>query len=411
LQVYCESIDILQGSTKLKPGQKNMEKLNENSNISTVSLVRCQTYDQSSIDAAVKKALELIGGIESYVKPGDRVLLKINLLTGDVPEKAVTTHPALVRAMIGQVKEAGGIPQVGDCSGHEGRPNYSRYLTICRNTGIMKVCEEEGVWLLHLSAESIEVKAPGGRIFKSFILSKQVQEADVLISLPKLKTHALTLFTGGVINNFGCVTGLNKAKMHLRSQDPETFSQMLVDLLGIVRPDLTVMDAVVGMEGDGSSNGTPRQVNAILASSDPVALDAVACKMVGIDPFMVPSTRLAHEQGMGIGDISHIDIPGENLKDMQIEDFKLPSGTSSFFRARGLMRFLRGMLVAKPELVRLQCKKCWICIEHCPSGALSKKEDYPSFDHKKCIRCYCCQELCPSNAIELKTPILGRFVK
>ncbi|VVB94208.1 Pyruvate synthase subunit PorD [uncultured archaeon] len=388
-----------------------MEKLNETSNISKVSLVRCQTYDQSSIDAAVEKALELIGGIKSYVKPGDRVLLKINLLTGDVPEKAVTTHPAIVRAMIRQVKAAGGIPQVGDCSGHEGRPNHKRYITACRNTGIMKVCEEEGAQILHLSAESVEVKAQGARIFKSFILSKQVQEADVLISLPKLKTHALTLFTGGVKNNFGCVTGLNKAKMHLRAQDPETFSQMLVDLLGIVHPELTLMDAVVGMEGNGPSNGTPKKVNAILTSIDPVALDAVASKMIGIDPFIVPTTRLAHEQGMGIGDISRIDVLGENIKDMQIEDFKLPSGTASFFRARGLMRFLRGMLVAKPELVRQQCKKCWICMEHCPSGALSKKEGYPSFDHKKCIRCYCCQELCPNDAIELKTPILGRFVK
>ena len=388
-----------------------MEKQNEGSNISTVSLVRCQNYDNSNIEAAVKKALELIGGIERYVKPGDRVLLKINLLTGDVPEKAVTTHPAIVRAMIHQVKAAGGIPQVGDCSGYEGASNPKRYFAACRSSGIMQVCEEEKVELLHLSAESVDAKNASGRVFKSFILSKQVLHADVLISLPKLKTHGLTLFTGGVKNNFGCITGLNKAKIHLRAQDPETFSQMLVDLLGTVRPDLTVMDAVVGMEGNGPSNGSPKKVNAILASKDPVALDAVACKMVGIEPFMVPSTRLAHEQGIGIGDISHIDVLGEDLKDMRIEDFKLPSGTASFFRARGLMRFLRSMLLAKPSLVRENCKKCWICIEHCPSGALSKKGDYPSFNHKKCIRCYCCQELCPSNAIELKTPFLGRFVK
>ncbi|MFZ3385488.1 MAG: DUF362 domain-containing protein, partial [Candidatus Methanoperedens sp.] len=152
-----------------------MEKLNENSNISKVSLVRCQAYDNSSVDTAVEKALELIGGIKSYVKPGDCVLLKINLLTGDVPEKAVTTHPALVGAMIRQVKAAGGIPQVGDCSGYEGGPNYKRYITACRNAGIVKVCEEEGARILHLSAESIEVKNQGGRMFKSFILSKQVQ--------------------------------------------------------------------------------------------------------------------------------------------------------------------------------------------------------------------------------------------
>jgi uncharacterized protein (DUF362 family)/Pyruvate/2-oxoacid:ferredoxin oxidoreductase delta subunit len=376
-----------------------MEKLNNNNTISTVSLVKCQTYEDQNVYPAIEKVLELIGGIGNYVRPGDYVLLKINLLTGDIPEKAVTTHPAIVRAMIRQVRKSGGIPLVGDCSGYEGKPNQKRYLDACRSSGIMQVCEEEKAQIVHLSAESVEVRNESGRLYKNFILSKQFVDADVMISLPKLKTHGLTLFTGGVKNNFGCITGLNKAKMHLRAQDPETFSQMLVDLLGIVKPDLTIMDAVVGMEGNGPSNGTPKQVNAILASIDPVALDAVACKMVGIDPFMVPSTRLAHEQGMG-----------ESLKDMKIDDFKFPSGTASFFRAKGLMHFIRGMLVAKPYLVKENCQKCWICMEHCPSGALSKKGDYPSFDHKKCIRCYCCQELCPGNAIELKTPFLARFV-
>jgi uncharacterized protein (DUF362 family)/Pyruvate/2-oxoacid:ferredoxin oxidoreductase delta subunit len=388
-----------------------MEKQNENGNISTVSLVKCQTYDPSNIEDAIKKALELIGGIKSYVKPGDRVLLKINLLTGDVPEKAVTTHPAIIRAMIHQVKAAGGIPQVGDCSGYEGASSPKRYFNACRTSGVMQVCEEEKVDILHLSAESVDVKNPSGRIFKSFVLSKQVLEADVLISMPKLKTHELTLFTGGVKNIFGCITGLNKARMHLRAQDPETFSQMLVDLLGLVQPELTVMDAVVGMEGNGPSNGTPKQINAILASIDPVALDAVACNTVGIDVFMVPSTRLADEQGLGVGDLSRIRVLGENLKDMQIQDFKLPSGTASFFRARGLMRYLRSLLVAKPRLVAERCEKCLICMEHCPSGAISKKGEYPSFDYKKCIRCYCCQELCPGNAIELRRPFIGRFVK
>lgn len=116
-------------------------------------------------------------------------------------------------------------------------------------------------------------------------------------------------------NNFGCVTGLNKVKIHLRAQDPESFSQMLVDLLGIVRPELTVMDAVIGMEGKGPSNGTPRQINAVLASTDPVALDAVACTMIGIDPFMVPSTRLAHEQGLGIGDPIPVQVCEMKFKD------------------------------------------------------------------------------------------------
>ncbi len=166
-----------------------MGEQNEGSNISSVSLVRCQTYDNSNIEAAIEKALNLIGGIESYVKPGDRVLLKINLLTGDVPEKAVTTHPEIVRAMIHQVKSSGGIPQVGDCGGSEGASNRNRYFAACRSSGIMQVCEEEDTEIMHLNAESIDAKNPSGRIFKSFILSKLVLQADVMISLPKLKKN------------------------------------------------------------------------------------------------------------------------------------------------------------------------------------------------------------------------------
>ncbi len=300
---------------------------------------------------------------------------------------------------------------MGDCSGFEGPPNEGRYLSACRKSGIVQVCEEEGTKLVHLSMESIDVENPHGRTFKRFTLAKQVVDADVLITLPKLKTHGLTLFTGGIKINFGCLPGLEKAKMHFRASDAEIFSQMLVDLLGAVRPELTIMDAVVGMDGNGPRNGQPKQIGAILASQDPVALDAVACELVGIKPFTVPTTRLAHEQGVGVGDLARIHVVGETIESMRVADFILSSGPEAFFRAKGLLHFLRNRLVAKPSLVADRCKECWTCIEHCPASALSKKGQKPAFDYKKCIRCYCCQELCPGNSIELKMPLLGRFVK
>src|SRR5659263_368484 len=150
-----------------------MEKPVENNSLSTVSLVKCQDYGNSNIEVAIEKALELVGGIGNYVRSGDNVLLKINLLTGDVPEKAVTTHPSIVRAMIRQVRKVGGIPLVGDCSGYEGKPNQRRYLDACRSSGIMQVCEEEKAEVVHLSAESVEVRNDSGRLYKNFILSKQ----------------------------------------------------------------------------------------------------------------------------------------------------------------------------------------------------------------------------------------------
>ena len=376
----------------------------------SVALVKCATYDQAQVDTAVGESLDLLGGIERYVEPGDRVLLKFNLLAGAAPEKAITTHPAVVRAMIGQAQAAGATPLAGDCSGHEGPPNRGRYLSGCREAGIQQVCEEEGVELVHLSAESVEVENPQGRVFKRFTLAKAVVETDVIINLPKLKTHGLTLFTGGVKNNFGCLPGLHKAQMHLRAQGVEDFAQSLVDLLLAVRPTLTLMDAVVGMDGDGPRNGQPKQIRAILASADPVALDAVACQMVGIEPLMVPTTRLAHEQGVGMGDLAHIEVLGEPLEAMQVADFRLSSGSGILSRPTGLLRFLQGRLVAKPVLVAERCQGCWVCVEHCPAGALTKNERQPTFDYGKCIRCYCCQELCPNDAIKLRRPLLARVL-
>lgn len=378
--------------------------------MSTVALVRCPDYQQAGVDRAVREAVAFLGGIERYVKPGDRVLLKFNLLVGAPPEKAITTHPALIRALIGQVRSAGGVPEVGDCSGFEGPPNARRYYAACRLSGIKQLCEEEGVDLVHLSAESVEIENPAGRAFKRFTLARKVVDADVVINLPKLKTHGLTLFTGAIKNNFGCLPGLHKPEMHLRAQGTDAFAQMLVDLLVAVRPALTVMDAVVGMEGNGPRNGRPKEVGAVLASVDPVALDVVACYVVGIDPLMVPATRLAREQGVGAGNLAQIQVLGEPLDKMRVPDFRLPAGPEAMFRARGLWRFMQGRLVAKPRLVAPQCKGCWTCVEHCPAGAVARNEEHPVFDYNKCIRCYCCQELCPHDAIELRRPLLARML-
>ncbi len=374
----------------------------------SVALVRCPSYDQAQVDAAVQRSMDLLGGIERYVRRGNRVLLKVNLLVGAPPGRAVTTHPALVRAMIRTVRSAGGIPLVGDCSGFEGPSNPRRYFQACRQAAFEQVCAVEGAELVHMSAQSVEMDNPSGRAFRRFTLAKQVVDADVHITLPKLKTHGLTLFTGAVKNNFGCLPGLRKAQMHLRAQAVEHFSQMLVDLLLAVRPTLAVMDAVVGMEGNGPRNGRPRPIGALIASTDPVALDAIACQLVGLDPLMVPTTRLANEQSVGIGDLARIELHGDSLDDMQITDFQLPAGPEAFFRARGVWRFLQGRLIAKPVLVDERCTGCWICVDHCVAGALTRNARRPVFDYEKCIRCYCCQELCPHDAVHLRPPWLAR---
>ena len=376
---------------------------------SCVALVKCENYNQKDVDSAISKALSNVGGIKKYVKKGNRVLLKVNLLAPANPEDAVTTHPSLVRAMIRQIKKAGGIPSVGDCSGFEGPKNRQKYLAICQKTGISKVCKEEGAAIAHLSSKSSEVTNKNGKAFRQFSVSKEVIESDVLISMPKLKTHGLTIFTGAIKNNFGCIPGLKKAKLHLRAPEAELFAQMLVDLAGVIKPDLVVMDAIVGMEGAGPRNGKPKHIGAIIAGRDSVAVDAVASKIIGMSPFMIATTRLADEQGLGVGNIKKIKIIGEPIKKMCVKGFEFRKAPSSFFRAHFFLRFVRDLFLAKPVLVADNCKSCMTCVKHCPARAISKKSIIV-FDYKKCIRCYCCQELCPYNAIKLKTPLLGKLI-
>ena len=376
---------------------------------SCVALVKCENYNQKDVDSAISKALSNVGGIKKYVKKGNRVLLKVNLLALANPEDAVTTHPSVVRAMIRQIKKAGGIPHVGDCSGFEGQKNRKKYLAICQKTGISKVCKEEGAAIAHLSSKSSEVTNKNGKAFRQFSVSKEVIESDVLISMPKLKTHGLTIFTGAIKNNFGCIPGLKKAKLHLMAPEAELFAQMLVDLAGVIKPDLVVMDAIVGMEGAGPRNGKPKHIGAIIAGRDSVAVDAVASKIIGMSPFMIATTRLADEQGLGVGNIKKIKIIGEPIKKMCVKGFEFRKAPSSFFRAHFFLRFVRDLFLAKPVLVADNCKSCMTCVKHCPARAISKKSIIV-FDYKKCIRCYCCQELCPYNAIKLKTPLLGKLI-
>ena len=253
------------------------------------------------------------------------------------------------------------------------------------------------------------MESPQGRAFKRFTMATAVLSADVVINLPKLKTHALALFTGGVKNLLGCLPGLHKGQMHLRAQQPEAFAQALVDLLAAVRPAVTLMDGVVGMEGNGPRNGRPRAVGAILASCDPVALDAVACDLVGISPFSVHTTRLAHGQGLGIGDLAQIEVLGESIESLRVTPFALPSSHSSVFTRFG-GRFAADRIVAKPAVNLERCRSCWVCVDSCPAGALVKDTTKPLFHDDKCIHCYCCQEMCPHDAISLRRPLLARLL-
>jgi uncharacterized protein (DUF362 family)/Pyruvate/2-oxoacid:ferredoxin oxidoreductase delta subunit len=345
----------------------------------------------------------------AFVSHGQRVLLKINLLSKASPERAVTTHPEMVRALIRSVRAAGGEPFVGDSPGGPNTPAQIRRLW--EETGIGTVCAEEGVDLVLFDEDCVRVPAPGADLYSSFTLGRAVVDADVLITVPKFKTHGLMMFTGAVKNLFGCIPGLEKAQFHLKVPDRDDFGGMLVDLMLACRPALAVMDAVVGMEGEGPAGGSPRHVGAIIASADSVALDVVASAMAGLDPMEVYTNKAAARRGIGPTGVDEVEIVGADWRALAPEGFELPARDLASRMPAWLAPRLRGWTTARPILERAsECTRCGKCEASCPVNAIMVVSDGPRFNHDTCIRCYCCQELCPPQAIGLRLPPLARLL-
>ena len=376
---------------------------------SEVALVRCQDYDESRVFDAVGRGLSLLGGPERFVKRAEQILLKVNLLVGSAPAKAVTTHPSVFEAVARHFQGAGADITYGDSPGF-GSPGGA-----ARRAGLSKVAQELGMPLADFNTGET-VSFPEGHLVKQFTIAKGVLDADGLISLPKLKTHALTRMTGAVKNQFGCIPGLYKGEFHARLRELDRFAQMLVDLDRFIRPRLYIMDAVVAMEGNGPRSGAPRPMSALLLSNDPVALDATACRMMNLDPVSVPTIKWGEETGHGT--YTRVDVLGDPLEAFVASDYKAdrkkasPTGSMNGV----LAGFLRQLIVPRPVIDASLCTKCGTCVEVCPAkpealGFRQGDESVPpSYDYSACIRCFCCQELCPEKAITVDTPLLGRLL-
>jgi uncharacterized protein (DUF362 family)/Pyruvate/2-oxoacid:ferredoxin oxidoreductase delta subunit len=375
-----------------------------------VSIARCRTYDPDEVRPAVAAALAPLGGMATFVGKGERVLVKPNLLASRPPEAAVTTHPAVVRAVVEEVQRAGGVPLLGDSPG--GRNTGQSSERLLRRTGMAGVAEATGCELVSFEDATVEVQAPQAKAFRKFTVGKAVTDSDRVIVLPKLKTHQLTYYTGAVKVLYGYIPGLRKAEYHLHTgTDAETFSDLLLDLHSALPPTLAVMDAIVGMEGKGPSNGNPREIGLVLASESCPALDYVACSIVGFDPAAIPTVRKAGERGVGPEDIGGVEVLGERINDVRVPDFE-KAGTMRIARLPPfILHAAQSLLAAKPEIYPGRCISCGKCAEGCPPGAIRwAKGQVPSIRYRHCIRCYCCQELCPQGAIDVAYPWIRRVM-
>ncbi|MCL5024947.1 MAG: DUF362 domain-containing protein [Chloroflexi bacterium] len=380
-----------------------------------VALADCADYDLDRVYAAVKCSLEEIGGMEAFVRPGQRVLLQVNLISPRPAEDAVCTHPSIVRAACRLVGEAGGIPSVG---GSAGGSAYHRTRRVLQVSGIAAAAAEEGVEVLDYDEMDGQDVSSDGAVMQSIHIAKPVLDTDVLITLPKMKTHSVTLLTGAVKNHLGTLPGARKAELHRRFPAPEQFSQALVDIYAAATPHLTIMDAVDGMDGNGPTAGRVRHVGLVASSADSVALDTVMCAVCGIDPKWVFTGIAAHKRGLGVGSLEEIEVVGTPLDAARgrVRPFAYPMTYRLFAHSwvpEGGRRIAGQYLGGSPSpiVISSKCNGCQTCIRSCPAQAMAMVNNKASIEQKKCISCFCCHELCTQQAIGIKVPFLWHLFR
>ncbi len=377
---------------------------------STVVAVPCDSYDQEKIYAAVRRGIGALGGFEAFLRRDERVLVKPNLLKPADADSAVTTHPSVILGVLRLLEDYGcSTVRLGDSPGHDVSVHALESIGLSHDKPLF------GATIAPMT-EEVRVSFPAGITEKEFFFAKEVTETDAIISVCKMKTHALMRVTGAVKNLFGLTCGYRKAMEHVKFPNAGVFARMLVDIHRCVKPRLHIMDAVVAMEGNGPGAGTPTPMNLLLFSTDPVAMDAVFCGLIHLDPEQVPTNVQGEAMGLGTYHEEHIQILLINTNvsappvPMTVTDFSAAYGNPNFDADRvkpGVLVHALNTLEhfsRRPVIHKDRCIRCGICVSHCPvpGKALSfknGKSEPPVYDRQKCIRCYCCQEMCPQKAI------------
>jgi len=380
-----------------------------------VSVTRCGDYERARVEEAVRQALGLLPLADGLPGAGKRVLLKPNLLSSnDPPERAVNTHPEFVRAATIFFLERGCEVLIGDSCGSLAPGSHERAV---KATGLDAITREFGIEIMNFDKPPfVELDVPDGKLLPRVRAPAIVKETDCFVTLPKFKTHGLTLLTGALKNQYGLLPGRWKKDTHLAAPKPALLAQAVVDINSVAGPDLALMDAIVGMEGNGPSAGKVRRVGLVLASKDPVALDAAAGALMGYKPDDIDTTRFAQERGLGVGDLGEIEIRGVPLAEATMEDFRKPplyvAGALMGLIPTPLLRwFINAVAAAHAVVDEERCVLCGECVTNCPAGAMSIVGKRVEVDRRRCICCYCCAEVCQHQAIRMQRPWAGRVMR
>lgn len=374
-----------------------------------VSIVPCPSYDPQIVRASLERVLEPVGGL-SWVQAGMKIVIKANLVSMMKPEKAATTHPSLLCALTDMLIEKGASVVIGDSPG--GLYNAASLNRIYHATG-MRNAEAHGA-MLNQNYETKEATFEEGVVLHDFVYTAFLDEADAMIDFCKLKTHGMMGMSAAAKNMFGVIPGTFKPEYHFRFPKHEDFARMILDLNTYFQPKmrLSLVDAVVGMEGNGPTQGTPRQIGALIASTSPHKADLLCATLIGLGAQDVPTLQAAFEAGYIPQKAEELNICG-NYQQLQISDFQnIHVRKSLLFEGKGRFAamFVRTALRAKPRVEKKSCIGCKKCAEICPAHIITMKNDKPVIDWKKCITCFCCQEFCPVGAMKVHRPLIARIL-
>lgn len=372
-------------------------------------MLPCKAYEEEEATRLLREGLKLFGGVHGLIGKDQRILLKPNLLKPAEVERAVITHPVVVGAFARILREEGYENVfLSDSCGH------GSVERVIRGTGMEDYLKKYQIPAVEFS-EGRVCGYPEGIQAKEFVLPKELLEADCVISLSKMKTHALERITGAVKNSYGFVYGANKAKGHVKYPSADSFARMLIDLNRKVNPRLYVMDGIVAMEGNGPGSGDPVDMKVMLMSQDPVALDSVFARLVYLEPSLVPTNYHGEKMGLGTWKEEEIELLLPGGEEISMKEAVRLYGNPEFQVDRRVVReniwsrMARALKLfqKKPYIQQDLCIRCGICVESCPVPGkavdFSKGRNQPPvYDYKKCIRCFCCQEMCPKKAIKVR---------
>jgi len=379
-----------------------------------VALLKCADYDVNNIEKILREGFELLGGssfLRTLIPENSSVLLKPNFLSVIEKGSPVITHYALFEAVVRIVKEYSNNIAFGDS------PGSGDTRKAAEKSGLMEVASRYGVRFVDFN-EEVHVELDNPLMYKFWNVAKAAYEADVVITLPKLKTHAMMYYTGAIKNQFGCIPGSQKAAWHTKLPDAVNFSKMLLDLNSVVKTNFAILDAIVAMEGNGPRNGTPKKMDTIIMGECLTAVDSTAVRLMGYDNVLsIPILKVAYDTKWGAVIPEEIEVLGGKVENMKCKNFKLSRNARVInFISPSLNNFVAAITAPNPVLIEEKCIGCRKCDEVCPerskviSFVKHNNKVIPKWNYSNCIRCFCCQELCPQGAIVTKYKFFSKML-